>query len=101
MAAREESASDGVCGNSQNGENVMITIDAPWTDDQVASLNAYQESEKNHPFTGNRKPDGSETILIATPNGLVEEEGGPIVQTWAHSWAVNWEWQTPDAAIFM
>lgn len=58
-------------------------IEAPWTDDQVSALNKYQESRKGHPFTGNRNPDGSECILIATNKGWVTYENGPIIQTWA------------------
>jgi hypothetical protein len=66
---------------------------APWSDDQVASLNAYQEAGVMHPFTGERKPDGSETILIATQAGWVEELGGSVVQKWAHAWMANWAWK--------
>jgi len=73
----------------------MIAVNAPWTDDQVASLNAFQNDERNHPFTGRRKTDGSNTLLIATPSGWIEEKGGPVVQAWAHDWMANWEWQTP------
>ncbi len=58
-------------------------IDAPWSAEQVAALNAYQTGGNFHPFTGERHPDGSERILIATPNGWIAEVGGPIVQTWA------------------
>lgn len=62
--------------------------DAPWTADQVASLNAYQECGYAHPFTS-----GSGGDLIATPEGWVEQAGGPIVQTWAHPWMVDWRWR--------
>jgi hypothetical protein len=64
-----------------------------WTKDQVESLNAYQKAHVFHPFTGKRKPDGSETILIATLEGWVEEEGGPVVQDWAHSFMMDWTWK--------
>ena len=66
----------------------------PWTEDQVASLNAYQQSRVMHPFTGTRKADGSETILIATPEGWIAAPEGPIVQTWAHSWMADLSWRT-------
>lgn len=55
-------------------------IDAPWTDDQVAALNDFQSSNVVHPFTS-----GGGKTLIATRDGWVEEEGGPVVQTWAYS----------------
>ena len=66
---------------------------APWTDEQVKNLNDYQASGVIHPFTGERKPDGDETILIATREGWVEQESGPVVQTWAHSFMVNGSWR--------
>lgn len=69
-------------------------VEAPWTDDQVASLNAYQHAGVFHPFTGTRQPNGDETILIATCDGWIEREGGPVVQTWAHPAMANWQWQT-------
>lgn len=69
------------------------TIEAPWTDDEVASLNGYQQCPLVHPFTGERGPNGEETILIATAEGWVEREGGPVVQTWAHTFMANWAWK--------
>ena len=62
-------------------------IQSPWTEDQASSLNAYQTSGVMHPFTG---PEG--TILIATPNGWVIEDDGPVVQDWAWSWMADWQW---------
>lgn len=70
----------------------MSMLFAPWTDDQVASLNAYQQSGKLHPFTGERGPNGEETVLIATKDGWVEREGGPVVQVWAHLVMCDWSW---------
>lgn len=67
-------------------------IMAPWTDREVASLNAYQISGF-HPYCGNRQPNGDETILIATRDGWVEREGGPVVQTWAHAFTTDGSWQ--------
>jgi hypothetical protein len=65
-----------------------IILDAPWTNDQVDSLNAYQKSGKSEPFTGDKR------ILIATPNGWVEENTKKVVQTWTYQWAANWDWKT-------
>lgn len=71
-----------------------VLVHAPWTADQVASLQGFQSSQW-HPFTGARQPDNNatETVLIATPAGWTEREGGPIVQTWAHDFMVNWSWK--------
>lgn len=66
---------------------------APWTDAQIESLNGYQESGVGHPFTGERQPNGDETILIATKEGWIEREGGPVVQTWAHPFMANGSWK--------
>lgn len=60
----------------------------PWSDDEVESLNAYQADGRVHPFTSE---DGN--ALIATSTGWVEAIGGPIIQTWAHSWMVDWSWK--------
>ena len=65
-----------------------MKIEAPWTAEQVASLNGWQSDEYVHPFTG---PFGK--ILIATRDGWVEEEGGPVVQTWAHDFMVDGAWR--------
>jgi hypothetical protein len=40
-----------------------------------------------HPFTSEEN-----ITLIATPAGWVEIEGGPIVQTWAHDFMLDWSW---------
>lgn len=72
------------------------SVEAPWTEDEVASLRAYQTASFVHPFTGTRGPNGEETILIPTPEGWVERDGGPVVQTWAHDFMVNWAWKSLD-----
>ena len=65
-----------------------------WTEDEVASLNAFQKSGYYHPFTAlQRQPNGDATVLIATQDGWVESEGGPVVQTWAHPFMLNWTWK--------
>lgn len=66
-------------------------VEAPWTDDQVASLNAYQKAGPFHPFTygeGNEQVD-----LIATAAGWVAHHGGPVVQKWAHEFMADWSWR--------
>ena len=61
-------------------------IFTPWTEEQVAGLNRMQTSSALHPFTGEPGPNGEETVLIATQDGWIEREGGPVVQTWAWRW---------------
>lgn len=60
---------------------------APWTDDEVESLNAYQHAGIFHQFTSTNGHD-----LIATNNGWVENIGGPIVQDWCHPFMADWSW---------
>jgi len=70
---------------------------APWTSDQVASLNGYQESGKFHPFTcGN--PDcprirDRPSVLIARVPGWVCPMNCGYQQDWAHDWMANGSWK--------
>lgn len=49
----------------------------PWTDEQVANLNAFQQAGTCHPFTcgSSRRTDADhldgEGVLVATPQGWV------------------------------
>jgi len=72
--------------------NVILNrVDAPWTNDQVASLNGYQKAGYVHPFTYG---DGEEKVdLIATTDGWVAKKDGPVVQTWAHKFMADWSWK--------
>ena len=71
----------------------MNQTSAPWNDNQVASLNAYQAAGYVHPFTHG---DGEQQVdLIATRDGWVAKEGGPVVQTWAHEFMADWSWRMP------
>lgn len=54
----------------------------------MASANAYQECGAWHPFTSE-----SGRALVATPDGWVEEPGGPVVQEWAHGFMLDWGWK--------
>lgn len=72
-----------VCRGQDLEDPIKTQITAPWTDEQVKALNRYQKYSPGHPFTGERNPDGSECVLIATNDGWVRYKGGPVVQTWA------------------
>lgn len=63
-------------------------IEAPWTAEQVWSLNEYQASGAMHPFTSENS-----TELIATPDGWIEHEDGKVIQKWAWAWMADWSWQ--------
>jgi hypothetical protein len=74
---------------------------APWTDDEVDSLNAYQQSGAGHEFTcgddacrGGKagRPGSRQAPLIAGPGGWLCRFC-PYRQDGAHPWMANWEWE--------
>lgn len=63
---------------------------APFTDDQVTSLNGYQQAGLFHPFTcGN---DSSHELLVATAAGW-QCPSCDYRQNWAHDWMADNGWQ--------
>jgi len=81
-------------------------IHAPFSADQVESLNAFQESEYVHPYTC-RSPDcpaaewaGDDDWLpmAADADGLHCINGCRRVQTWAHAWTADWSWREMENA---
>ncbi len=81
-----------------NGANVSY---APWTNDEVASLNAYQESGFFHPFTGRNDllPRGKDDILVATNDGWISKVDPELSQTWAHAWMADWSWKDTSTSL--
>ena len=69
-------------------------IEAPWTPDQVKSLNEYQQSGKFHPFTCSCGY-GSHA-LVAHKAGwtcpVCSKEGRAYTQNWCWDWMANWTW---------
>lgn len=58
-----------------------MRLDAPWTDEQVAALNLYQQRGEMHPFTCGI----CGAMLYATNNGWVcDDPKCGYTQTWAH-----------------
>lgn len=70
----------------------MNRIIAPWTDDQVTSLNAFQADGRMHEFTCNWGHHCLVRSLTATKDGWVCK-GCPYKQAWAYDWMCNWEWK--------
>lgn len=68
---------------------------APWTDEQVKSLNEYQHSAPFHPFTcGKRDGHQSDGVLIATNDGWTcPEPGCDYTQDWCHDDMANGQWR--------
>ena len=72
------------------GGNVSEQVRSPFTDDQVASLNAYQAARVFHPFTcGTDKCRG---ILRADRDGW-HCPNCDYRQGWAWSWMADWSWR--------
>lgn len=71
------------------------SVNAPWTDDQVESLNQYQLAGWLHPFTNHWRValSNPKVDLIATTDGWVETPGGEVVQNWAHRYMADWSWK--------
>lgn len=74
---------------------------APWTDEEVKSLNEFQKCKAWHPFTcgdcGECLVPQKSRVLVATKDGWecpsCNSQCAPtIVQTWAHTFMVNGEW---------
>lgn len=70
-------------------------IEAPFTEDQVDSLNEYQKSGAFHEFTGNNElaPDGETDILVATIDGWISQYDPTYHQNWAWRWMADWSWK--------
>lgn len=67
-------------------------IEAPFTADQVASLNAYQISGFFHPFTCGAD-DCHGIRLIAAGNGWhCASQTCDYRQSWAHEFMADWSW---------
>lgn len=88
----------------------MDTVYAPFTEDQVDSLNWYQRTSSFHEFTcGNdncpgkrhvsynpkyKPPEPAPTgdMLVATANGWICPSCD-YTQNWAHLYMANWAWE--------
>lgn len=68
---------------------------APWTDEQVRSLNDFQRSGVMHPFTGRNDllPFGKDDVLEATMDGWVSKVDPEYRQTWAHAFMADRSWE--------
>jgi hypothetical protein len=71
-------------------------IQAPWTDEQVAALNGYQQAGVMHPFTCGYRDDHyarDPGILVATPRGWeCSWPGCEYTQEWAHEFMFDPHW---------
>ena len=81
---------------SKNKNEFDGVVYAPWSEEQVKSLNGFQQDPHHHPFTGST----GKMVLIATSVGWVEHEGGPVVDNWAHDYMTDGSWRDGITAWF-
>lgn len=76
-------------------ESSAKKVFAPWTDEQVRSLNDYQSSGVFHPFTGRNElaPPGEDDVLVATSEGWISDLDPDYRQGWAWEWMANRHWE--------
>jgi hypothetical protein len=73
-------------------------VEAPFTEDQINSLNEFQKSRVMHPFTGGNEllPGNEEDILVAKEDGWISLNDPDYHQNWAWSWMADWSWKELD-----
>jgi hypothetical protein len=73
----------------------MDKVVAPFTLDQVASLNAYQVAGVMHPFTcgGHTHGHGGIRLIAAEDGWRCASDDCNYRQDWAHSFMADWSWR--------
>jgi hypothetical protein len=66
----------------------MKETKAPWNEDQVKSLNDFQQFSNLHPFTCS-----CHATLVATPNGWNCPDGCSVSQDWCWDMMSDWTWK--------
>lgn len=69
-------------------------VEAPFSVDQIQSLNEYQKAGIFHPFTCGT--DGCRDDLIATGEGWRCPSCMKHEQNWAHTFMADWSWKKSD-----
>lgn len=69
----------------------MMKTYAPWSEAQVAALNAYQASGRLHPFTCPHTHHSTPPLLVAHRDGWHCPDGCGYTQSWAHEWMADGE----------
>ena len=79
--------------------SVFSIITAPFTPDQVDSLNGWQHNPV-HPFTcGNSNCPVVHAVLVAAEDGWHCPECG-FFQNWAHDFMTDWSWRPPEGILW-
>lgn len=72
-------------------------IRAPWTEAQVAALNAYQASGTMHPFTCGGDHDMHQTLIAEADGWHCPDEACDYRQDWAWAWMADPPERLPGA----
>jgi hypothetical protein len=67
-------------------------VRAPFSSEQVESLNAYQMAGRFHEFTC-----GAGHVLRATPGGWLCDHCPAYRQDWCHAFMADWSWRRSAA----
>lgn len=70
----------------------LAKAQAPFTDDQILSLNEYQSSGVFHEFTCGG--ENCREAMVAQRDGWVCPTCGYNKQNWAWEWMANWGWKS-------
>lgn len=71
-------------------------VRAPFTPEQVESLNRFQASARYHPFTCGNDHFGGGVALFAREDGwFCKQPECDYRQTWAHAFMADGFWDTP------
>ncbi len=63
---------------------------APWSEDEVQSLNAYQASDSFHPYTCQCVHG---VVLVAIKDGWTCPNSCGYTQNWCMPFMANWSWK--------
>jgi hypothetical protein len=86
-------------------EEALARVNAPFTAEQVESLNGYQHSIAGHPFTCPRQHrEGGAHVLVASEDGwecrgFLRTIPCDFRQFWAHGFMADGSWRQMSAAI--
>lgn len=74
-------------------KNIPDVSRPPWSEEEVKSLNDFQEAQPLHPFTHSSDDGDDEELLIATSDGWRCPNHPDYDQDWAWPWMVDGSWR--------
>lgn len=74
---------------------------APWTAEQIKSLNDYQEGGVFHEYTCGAEHDDNRVLLATEDGWQCVEDGCRYRQDWAHAWTADDSWRQLGLDVLM